>query len=112
MSLLTIINSHSYSKGLSIDVIKGTVDMVNVGNKTVVVNGLTYKYLLDEDQSLFSYSEYDKPAIPIGKLKAGNAYFFELISDKNDAKRADFKIVRYISNHPLEDTEEFEKNEK
>lgn len=112
MSVLTVFSSHSYSKGLSINVIKGKVDMVNVGKKTVVVNGLSYKYMLDQEQSLYSYSETDKPAIPIGKLKEGNVYYFELISNKEDAKSADYKIVRYISNQPLEDTEEFDRDEK
>ncbi|WP_154223356.1 hypothetical protein [Marinicella rhabdoformis] len=112
MFALTLIGPYSNADGLSINVIKGTVDMVNVGQKLVVVNGLSYKYVLDEEQSLYSYSEYEKPAIPLRELKAGKVYYFELISNKEDAKYADYKIVRYISNQPLEDAEEFDRDEK
>ena len=110
--LLAAIVSSSNAEGLSINVVSGTVDKVNVGQKLIVVNGRSYKYQLDEENSLFSYSEYEKPAVKIGEIKVGQRYYLELISKKSDAKNVDYKIIRYISSQSLEETDEFSRDEK
>ncbi len=112
LGLLTVVVLPSFAAGLSINVINGTVDKVNAGQKLIVVNGRSYKYQLDEENSLFSYSESDKPAIKLRDVKVGQRYYLELISKKSDAKNVDYKIVRYISSQSLEETDEFSRDEK
>ena len=100
------------SGGLSIDIVAGTLDSIDFRKKSVTFNGRVYKYELDKENSLYSYSEHNILPLELKELKVGKRYFFETVTSKKDAKKSDFKTVRFIAIQPLETEDEFNKDEK
>lgn len=114
-SLITVVLFATFStalmaKALSVEVIKAELGLVT--SDMLVFNGFKYKYKLNEEESLYSYSEFDKPAVKLKDLKPGNVYYFEVTNEDMSGKSKKGGVVRYVSEFPLEDKEEFDRNEK
>lgn len=77
------------------DVIRAKLEKIE--KNALVFNGRSYSFNIDQKKSLLAMDESEPPEMKIRDLKVGQYYYFEIYSNKREAKNSDFKRVIYVS---------------
>ncbi len=77
--------------------IESSLDDVNIGSGTVIVQGRSYKYRLEANKSQAYLDEDINKALSIRDLKPGEVYFFELYSKADVPELSDFKQIIVVA---------------
>ena len=96
--LLVVATATLSHNGFMSQLINSELDNVDARTSTIIVAGKTYKYKLDVENSSYLFPADAKTSLSLSQLRAGEKYYFEIVSRGKDMQDNKFNEVIFISN--------------
>ncbi|WP_223788874.1 hypothetical protein [Marinicella meishanensis] len=96
MALMSF-TSAALAEPSSTEVVQAQLDQVDVGNRSLVVAGNTYRFKMDAENSSYRSEQDQANGLELRDLKPGNVYFFEMIIRGENKRSARFSDIIFIS---------------